>query len=63
MIDNNHDLTIRELDAVSGGIKGVIYCRECAEKTKEAKAAKAAKRTPSPRCSSNYCNSTRKGKA
>ena len=30
MIDNNHDLTIRELDAVSGGIKGAIegVCRK-----------------------------------
>jgi hypothetical protein len=30
MIDNNHELTIRELDAVSGGIKGAIegVCRK-----------------------------------
>jgi hypothetical protein len=30
MIDNNHDLTIRELDAVSGGIKGALegVCRK-----------------------------------
>lgn len=30
MIDNNQDLTIRELDAVSGGIKGAIegVCRK-----------------------------------
>jgi hypothetical protein len=30
MIDNNHELTIGELDAVSGGIKGAIegVCRK-----------------------------------
>ena len=55
MIDNNHELTIGELDAVSGGFIREIISK-IVETFKSPNPHRAA-RTTRPRCSSKYCSS------